>query len=115
MKATIAVVLVTLEGAAAIYVALVGWLFSGWMVDDSLAFRMDPSDWYVAAFQRAVIACGCGIAFGAVVYPVNRRWVAPAIPSRPRIAFGLSALFATLIAMAGIAGSVEFAIRKPFM
>lgn len=35
---------IALESAAAIYLALVGWLLAGLMVDDSVAFRMAASD-----------------------------------------------------------------------
>lgn len=102
------------ETALAAYLAMLAWFWSAWMVDDSVAFRMTAADWYSVAANRALLAIVIAAVFAAVAHTVNRQWLIerrPASTLLPRLAPVLGAS----IALAGVAGAVDFAIRKPFM
>ena len=75
------------------------------MVDDSQAFRMAPSDWYVEAMWRFGAALLVGIAFGGLAYVVNRRWVTPLLPEWP--------LLGTRTALWHVKGRSRGVIRCP--
>lgn len=109
----IAIAAIIAEVVLATYIAFTVWLFSVWMVDDSVAFRMTGADWYFEAAKRIVISAVVAILFAVVTQALNRRWIAGFTESLAlrRLAPALG----VCISLAGIAGSVEFAIRKPFM
>jgi small-conductance mechanosensitive channel len=93
------------------YVGLVAWLIGAWMVSDSVAFRMVPSDWYVEAVVRFFQASIIAAVFGIVAHFFNG-W---ALASRPGIAKLLTWVVFGGIWIAGLAGAVDFAVRKPYM
>lgn len=102
------------ETAIAAYLAMSTWLLSVWMVDDSVAFRMSENDWYGVAAQRALIDLVIAAVFAAVAHAVNQKRL---IGRRPGSVWlhRLAPALGAVIALAGLAGAMEFAIRKPFM
>jgi hypothetical protein len=115
MRRSLAKVVLIAEIVLAMYLALVEFLLSSWMVDDSQAFRMAPSDWYVEAMWRFGAVLLVGAAFGGLAYVVNRRWVTPLLPEWPLLGTRTAVWLASGIVLSGAAGAVEFAITKPFM
>jgi hypothetical protein len=113
-RATAGLILLV-EAAVAGYVALLTWLLSAWMVDDSQAFRMERADWYLEGARRFVWAVVVGSLFGAVVYAANRRWVAGLLPGSPRLGGRAAVLCALAIVLSGAAGALYFVTTRPFM
>ena len=113
-RAIPALILIVETGLAS-YVALVVWLLSVWMVDDSQAARMVPSDWYIEAVRRFGAGIAVALVFGALAYLVNRRWVAALLPNSPSLALRAALLLACCIGLFGGVGAIQFAVTKPFM
>ena len=104
-----------IECGALGYVVLVTWLLTVLFVDDSVAARMTNADWYLAAATRAFVATVVAAIAGFIIYVLNRfvaRQAGHAESKVPRVS-GLA--FAFIVFVAGLAGSLEFAIKKPFM
>jgi len=93
------------------YLCLIAWLLCVWMVNDSMAFRMTPGDWYAKAAVRFLEVCVLSVVFGAVAHFFNR-WAFPARPATARL---LTWVLAGAICLCGLAGSVNFAVTKPYM
>lgn len=110
----VTLLLLVIEAGVALYVAFIMWLSAVWMVDDSVAFRMAPTDWYLAALQRGVVSVVCAVVLTLILYFGNRWWLARTIPSRPQFAVQIALVFGGAVALAGIVGSVQFAVQKPF-
>ncbi len=104
-----------LELAAAVYLTLMTWLLTGWMMDDSVAFGMTAGHWYFVGAKRLLVALALAAAFGVLCYFANRRWVAPALPSHPEVAKRAALGLGLCSALAGIAAAVQFVISRPFM
>ena len=114
-RIAIPALILIVETVLAAHVAVVVWLLAVWMVDDSQAARMVPSDWYIEAVRRFAVGTAVGFVFGAVAYLVNRRWVAPLAPNSPSLALRAALLLACCIGLAGGVGAIQFAVTKPFM
>ncbi len=113
-RIVVAVLLLTAQAFVAAYAALIAYLFAVWMVTEQEATRLTPGDWYQGAVARAGTVFLAAVVFGTLLYPLNRWGVAPAVPSHPRAALLLSAAVAVVIAAAGLVGSIQFAIWKPW-
>jgi hypothetical protein len=110
----IATVLFLAETGIAVYITVVVWLLSAWMVDDSVAFRMTPTDWYIEAGKRLLVGVLLGGMFGTLAGLVNRRWVVRAFPKSVVVPH-LAAVLGFCIGLGALFGSIEFAVTKPFM
>ena len=102
------------EIATASYVAMMVWLVSVWMVDDSVAARMGPMDWYVEAGRRLLIGGLAGAVVGGLTHVVNGRLVVRAFPTST-LSRRIPEILAIGIALTGVSGAIHFAITKPFM
>ena len=103
------------EGLAACYAALMAYLTTGWMIDDSLAFRLEPAGWMRIALGRAVVWLAVALAFWAGIVLLNR-WIMPRLGlSARRGAFWLGFGAAMLIVAGAAAGAIRFVQEKPFM
>ena len=115
MKKIILAIILILESGMTAYLALVGWLLSVWMVDDSRAFAMTTIDWYRAGFFRFVEAAVVASLFGLVTFYLNglfmKRLFEPPLPFRSAV----PAAFAAIISVASLAGTIEFIATKPYM
>jgi hypothetical protein len=114
-RRTIAGMILTAELLLAAYLMLVVWLLSVWMVDDSQAFRMVPSDWYVTGARRLCGGLLVGMAFGGLTFAVNRKWVLPFLSESPWLGTRTTLLVALGIVLSATAGTIQFVITKPFM
>jgi hypothetical protein len=114
VKAIPVLILIAETGLAA-YVALIVWLMTGWMVDDSQAAWMASSDWYIEAERRFGTGIVVALVFGGAAYLINRRWVAPLLPNSPSVPRRAAVLFACCIGLVAGAGAIHFAITRPFM
>jgi|ERR671912_186803 hypothetical protein len=113
-KATVALI-VAAEFASAAYLALLAWLLSAWMVDDSRAFRMAASDWYVEGAWRFGTVVVVGALFGVLTHVINRRWLYPRLGSASRLGPLWAVLLAAFVVLSGAAGTALFVATKPFM
>jgi hypothetical protein len=111
----IAIFLLASELGSACYLTFMSWLLSSWFIDDSIAFRMTNIDWYKDGAHRFAIAVGVAIAFGFATYIINGLILKNLFEHRSRFRFWISVGFAVAIGIAGLAGSIEFIITKPFM
>ena len=107
------IVAIVAETALGAYAAFVVWLLSVWMVDDSAAVGMTGADWYIEAGRRVLVSVVVAGVFTIAVQAVNRRWLAGFGESR--VLRRLAPALGVGIALAGIAGSIDFVIRRPFM
>ena len=114
-RKAIAGLILAAEVSLAAYLTLVVWLLSRWMVDDSLAFRMAPADWYIEGARRFGGGLAVGALFYALAYFANRRWVTPVLGHSARLGTRTAAVLAACIVLAGAAGAIQFVITKPFM
>jgi membrane glycosyltransferase len=114
-RKAIAVLILIAETALATYLALVLWLLSGWMVEDSQASRMASSDWYMEAARRFGAALLVGLVFGASAYFANQRWLTPRLPGWPLLGTRAAVFLASCIVLCGALGAVQFIVTKPFM
>ena len=114
-RKTIAVLILASEVSLGAYLAFVVWVFSVWMVDDSQAFRMAPSDWYFEGARRLGAALAVGTIFGGLTYFANRQWVAPLLSESSRLATGIAVGLGSCVVLSGAAGAIRFVITKPFM
>jgi hypothetical protein len=99
---------------AVLYMALVAWLVSGWMADDSWAAVANDADWWLEAGRRWAEGLGAAIVIGAVVLLLNRalaHWnLAAPRPGPLRSAI----IGASIVAAASAAGAIRFAIERPW-
>ena len=114
-RKTIAKLILGAEVALAAYLALGVWLLAVWMVDDSRAFRMVPSDWHIEGLRRLGAAVLVGALFGGFTYFVNRRWVTPLLSNSPRLGSRFALFLACCIVLSGTAGAIQFVVTKPYM
>ncbi len=111
----LALLVLAFEVVAAVYLALLAWLFTAWMVDDSAAVRWVQSDWYLEGGKRLLVVLIVSAVFGGICYLVNRRWAMMAVTRVRNSAGWFSLALSGAIAISGLAGSVHFVIEKPYM
>jgi hypothetical protein len=103
------------EASAAAYVALIAYMTSGWMIDDSRAFRLDSSGWTQIAVQRTLIWSALALGLGACIVLLNR-WALHRLGLNARRASFWLGLFAALLVIGcSVAGSLHFVAEKPFI
>lgn len=114
MNPTPAAALVVLaEALTAGYLALITWLMSCWMMDDSRAFRMTDTDWLLEGGRRLAVALLASAAFTVLARLAHRRWVCGA--DSPTWLRAVPLLLGAVVALAGAAGSVWFVVTRPYM
>lgn len=96
------------------YVALLAWLLTGLILEDSVAARLAAGDWYAIALWRFALIGGLGLLVVALAFLVNRWLLAHMLPDRPRLARWLGVASGVIVLLAAAAGSVQFAVTKPY-
>ena len=97
------------------YLVLMTWLLAAWFLDDAEAARMHDVDWYRTAALRFLLSCVVAAVSSALVYLVNRfvaRKMGRTDSALPRAS---AFAFASAVIIAGLVGSVYFAVKKPYM
>lgn len=97
------------------YASLVAYLFNAWMQSDSFAIHATEIDWWLEAAKRTGMSLLLALAVSAALFYVNRllvkrryiKWVAFHRHS------GLACFI--LIALAALAGAINFLINKPYL
>jgi hypothetical protein len=89
--------------------AFLAWLTSAWFIDDSLAFRLNSSGWWLIATKRVFIWALLSVLVAGVVLLVNRFLFSP----RASLAAGVAAGAVPLLS--SVAGGVQFVVQHPFM
>lgn len=107
--------LLGVECLVSIYLALMAWVLSTWMVDDGLAARMTPGGWYLIAAQRLCAVTAVSAVFTLAAWIVNTRCVHRGVTWSPRTLSWLAGGLGGAIFLAGFVGCVQFVIRKPFL
>jgi hypothetical protein len=108
------VLIATLQGVGVIYVALVAWISSSWMTDDSWAARATDGDWWLLAGKRSLIGLAMALTVGVVLLVINRAlmyWKLESASARPLRTALIGAL---VVAAASAAGAIQFAIQRPW-
>jgi hypothetical protein len=85
------------------------------MIDDTVAVRLTPAGWIGIAFHRAAIGLVVAAVIGFLFAVVNRRAFASIFPDRARPRWLVAGVTGWLSALGAIAGSIQFAIQKPYM
>lgn len=114
IKKPTSILILTVEVAVAVYLAFMAWLLSTWMVDDSAAFRMTETDWWLVGARRLGVACIVAIVYAGILFLVNRRWVAPQFQSSRAVALAPVMLGSTVAAAAAV-GVMFFVATKPYV
>jgi len=102
---------VLVEILATAYLILIAYLIGVWMMNDSVAFRMTPADWYLEALTRFGQSSIVAALLGIPSHYFNR-W---AFRSRPTIGMVLTWVAFGSVSISGLLGAVEFAVTKPYM
>ena len=110
----ISILILAAEVMAAAYLALMAWLLSVWMVDDSVAFQMTEADWWLVGVRRFGVACAVALGYAGVLWLINRRWVAPCLGPSRLILFAPAVLGGVVVAAAAV-GVATFVTTKPYM
>jgi hypothetical protein len=110
----ISILILAAEVMAAAYLALMAWLLSVWMVDDSVAFQMTEADWWLVGARRLGVACAVALGYAGVLWLINRRWVAPCFGPSRLILFA-PAVLGGVVAAAAAVGVATFVTTKPYM
>ncbi|MGV3520279.1 hypothetical protein [Luteitalea sp.] len=109
------VILLVTELLVVGYVSWVVYLLSTWMVDDAVAARMAPMDWYSTAAKRLGLSLVVGAAVAGAVHDVNRRWVVAPFGGSRRHAVRAALVLGACVVLAGVLGATRFVIVRPFM
>jgi hypothetical protein len=111
----ISLAVLIVEGLVAAYVGVVAFLLSSWSVNDDTAFRMETTDWWVAAGARLAEWLLIAAIGGALAYLVNwslKRALKLSAKDLPKQG---ALLVGGLIGAASLAGCIYFLIVRPFM
>jgi hypothetical protein len=101
--------------AGSLFAAFLFWLSATWFLDDAVAFRLSDSGWAFHAMARAGASCfgGTLIALQAyVLIRLTKRIVGVPLSGhegRQSIAAG------AIPVIAGLVGSVQFALTRPYL
>ena len=113
MKKLMLIIAFLAECLGALYAAFVTWLLSDWFITDSLAFRLDSAGWFRIGGIRLVYALAVACTVSLVIYVANRfvfaRLAPPSLPRRLHWYAG------GVIAVAGLAGVIQFIVERPYM
>jgi hypothetical protein len=115
LKVICLIVLLIANVVAAIFLSFMAWLYCDWMIDDSMVTTMTTIDWAFIACERLFWAMALAAVVGIVLGVINRVVYSLFFPERKRPHWLLSGIAGICIAIAGIIGSVEFFIEKPYM
>ena len=99
------------ELIACIYVSLIAYLLSAWMIDDDLAFRLTGSGWVWIAVQRVLFWALVGLGYAGGIILANRRM----LPRASRASYWLGVSAAAVILVGSVAGAIRFVVVKPFL
>jgi len=114
LRRSAAAVLILGQVAGAVYLAVIVWLLSVWLIDDSLAFRLTPGGWYWLGLQRLGFALAVAVGAAIASYVLNLALVRWFVPDYRRLARYVSIALGGVVALAGVIGCIEFVVRKPY-
>lgn len=115
VKIALTVILLLGNISIGICLAFFFWLAGIWMVDNSLAAQLTPAGWIGIALKRAAIGLFVALVIGFLFGVANKRAFANMFPERARPHWLLTGVIGWLIALGAIAGSIQFAIQRPYM
>lgn len=108
------VIIAALQGVAVIYVALVAWLSSTFMADDSWADGATDVDWWLLAGRRSLTGLAMALVVGVALLAINHamiHWKLESPTAQPRRTALIGGL---VVAAASLAGALQFAIERPW-
>jgi hypothetical protein len=93
----------------------IAFLLSGWMIDDSVAFRLAESGWRGIAIRRVAFWAVIGLVSWAAIVGVNRLLMPLFRLQARRASFWLGSCVAIAIVARSAAGAVSFVRERPFL
>jgi hypothetical protein len=108
------VLIATAQGIGVIYMALVAWLASSFMADDSWAARATDVDWWLLAGKRSLIGLTMALVVGVVLLAVNHAMIYWKLESRAARPRRTALIGAAVVAGASLVGALQFAIERPW-
>lgn len=108
-------IILTINVAVAAFAAFLVWFISVWMLDDHLAFTLSTWGWLWIALQRLGVGIVTALLVGAVLFGINSLLIRLLRGSYRRLPRYLAVGATTITTLAAIAGSIQFAITKPFV
>jgi|SRR5687768_12679287 len=108
-------ILAIAEVVALVYATLVTWLLSSWFLDDAVVATMSTSDWYQIGAVRLLYTAVAACLFGFLIFAVNRFVAKREGIERHRVPLITALVAGGMVLLAGVAGSVQFMITKPYM
>lgn len=109
----IRVLIATLQAVGVVYAALVAWIASSWMVNDSWAMRATEMDWWSLAAERVLWGITLALAVGAILLSINYVLVCLKIARNAR-PVRTALIGALIVASSSAAGAVHFAFQRPW-
>jgi hypothetical protein len=105
--------IVLLNASAALFAGAVLWLVSVLHVDDGVAARMSPADWWLGGAERVglalVVAASLGLASAGLSWIASRALGdLPRLASRP-----LARITAAVALVGGVIGAIQFVVTRP--
>jgi hypothetical protein len=104
--------IVGLEIVAVLYLSVVAFALSGWMVSDHEAFMMSDADWLAVGWARFGCWCLVAAVYAVVVALVHRRL---GLALGFRVVRWLPLFWLLLIVVASGLGASKFVVEKPYM
>jgi hypothetical protein len=108
------VVIATLQGVGVIYVALVAWLASSWMADDSWAAGATDADWWLLAGKRSLQGLAAALVVGLLLLAINHAMVYWRLESQRARPLRTALIGTVVVAVASVAGAIQFAVQRPW-
>lgn len=101
-----------LEVWAVLYLSLLAFVLSGWMVSDHVALEMSDADWLLAGSVRFGEWCLVAAVFSVVLAWLHRRL---GVAAGSRIFRWLPFVWFMLIVIASGVGASKFFVERPYM
>jgi hypothetical protein len=108
------VLIATVQAVGVIYVALVAWLASSFMADDSWAARATDADWWLLAGKRSLTGLALALVVGVVLLAVNYVMIYWKLESRAARPLRTALIGVVVVAAASLVGALQFAIARPW-
>jgi len=115
MKRVLVFLIVSTDVVGAVYVSVLTYLMTIWMLDDGIAEKMADFDWYFVGIQRLGLGCVFALVV-ALLYYVLYYFVSRTYLSKFKKPL-LYSLFLSFIFIftTSLVGSINFVIDKPYM
>ncbi|WDE96330.1 hypothetical protein PQO03_11480 [Lentisphaera profundi] len=112
MNKAIAPILYGFELAFLGYLTLMAYLICIWMIDDSLAFELTTLGWIIIGLKRLIICLTASVIISFLLYQFNKVILNEIKTETHK---KICIVYASIISISAIIGSIIFIIKKPYM